>query len=242
MTQSHFGTLYGISAGPGDPELISLKGLNKLQSAPIVAFPAGVRESMGVAQRIITPWLRSHQTLLPLAFPMVQDLCQLTTAWHEAAQETLAYLRQGQDVAFVSEGDVSFYSTYTYLAQTIQQQCPEIQTFAIPGVCSPLAAVASLGIPLTIQRDRLAILPALYRLEDLEAALSWADVLVLMKVGSVYRQVWDYLKSFGLLAQSALVIQASLEAQKIYRDLRDYPDLDPPYFSLMIVTRSPMKF
>ncbi|WP_286132516.1 SAM-dependent methyltransferase [Leptolyngbya sp. O-77] len=35
------GTLYGVGAGPGDPELISVKGLRLLQSSPVVAFPAG---------------------------------------------------------------------------------------------------------------------------------------------------------------------------------------------------------
>ncbi|WP_353259538.1 SAM-dependent methyltransferase, partial [Prochlorothrix hollandica] len=35
------GTLYGISAGPGDPDLITVKGLRLLQHSPVVAFPAG---------------------------------------------------------------------------------------------------------------------------------------------------------------------------------------------------------
>lgn len=235
MTESQFGQLYGISVGPGDPELISLKGLKCLQSVPVVAFPAGIRSKTGIAQRIITPWLLEHQTLLPLKFPMVTELSHLKVAWREAAQQTLKYLTQGQDVAFVSEGDVNFYSTYTYLAQTVKERCPEVEVQAIPGVCSPLAAVAALGIPLTTQRDRLAVLPALYHVEELKQAAQWADVLVLMKVGSVYSQVWKILKDLRLLSSSALVIQASLEQQQVFTDLTQHPDLSPPYFSLMVV-------
>ena len=233
------GHLYGISAGPGDPDLISVKGLKRLQASPVVAFPAGIRRPVGVAQRIITPWLAPHQTLLPLEFPMVPDLEDWRMAWQVAARNTWAYLSQGQDVAFVSEGDVSFYSTYTYLAHTLTQQHPELVTTAIPGVCSPLASVASLGVPLTTLGDRLAVLPALYGLEQLHTLITWADVLVLMKVGSVYPQIWDQLAALNLLATSALVIHASQPQEQIFHDLTAHRELAPPYFSLMIVRLNP---
>ena len=34
------GTLYGLGIGPGDPELITLKALRRLQAVPVVAYPA----------------------------------------------------------------------------------------------------------------------------------------------------------------------------------------------------------
>ena len=44
------GTLYGISVGPGDPELITLKGLRILKEVPVVAFPAGSHGKPGIAR------------------------------------------------------------------------------------------------------------------------------------------------------------------------------------------------
>jgi precorrin-2/cobalt-factor-2 C20-methyltransferase len=75
------GKLYGIGVGPGDPELITLKGLRLLQSVPVVAFPAGVRGQPGIAQRIVTERLQAHQMQLALAFPYVQDGAVLLDAW-----------------------------------------------------------------------------------------------------------------------------------------------------------------
>ena len=49
----------------------------------------------------------------------------LTQAWQQAAEQVWQYLDIGQDVAFVCEGDISFYSTFTYLAQTLQQLHPQ---------------------------------------------------------------------------------------------------------------------
>ncbi|HCF30279.1 MAG TPA: precorrin-2 C(20)-methyltransferase [Cyanobacteria bacterium UBA11049] len=236
----NIGTLYGISVGPGDPELITLKGLRSLQKVPVVAFPAGIEGKPGMAQQIISPWLSQDVHLLALKFPYVQDMAVLTEAWQSAAEQVWKYLQIGQDVAFACEGDISFYSTFTYLAQTLQQMHPEAVIKLVPGVCSPMAAASVLGLPLTIRQERLVVLPALYHVGELEAVLDWADVVVLMKVSSVYEQVWKVLQQRSLLSQSWVVERATLPDMIIYADLSDRPTLKLPYFSLLIVqvTRS----
>ncbi len=229
------GTLYGISVGPGDPELITLKGLRSLQQVPVVAFPAGVEGKPGMAQQIISPWLSQQQQLLALKFPYVQDMVMLAEAWKEAAEQVWKYLEQGLDVAFACEGDISFYSTFTYLAQTLQQIHPEAVIELVPGVCSPMAAASVLGLPLTIRHQRLVVLPALYHIGELETVLDWADVVVLMKVSSVYEQVWKVLQQRALLSNSWVVERATLPDMVIHADISDRPNLKLPYFSLLIV-------
>lgn len=227
--------LYGISVGTGDPELITVKGLRYLQQAKIVAFPEGIQGKSGIAETIISRWLQSHQTLLPLKFPYVQDNQLLRQAWETAARQVLSYLQTGQDVTFACQGDIHFYSTFTYLAQTVQQLDPQVQIKTIPGVCSPMAAAAELGIPLTTRSQRLIILPTLYHLDELETALNSAEVVVLMKVSSLYPQVWELLEQKGLLASSSVVERATMPEQVIYHDLRDRAHLNLSYFSIMIV-------
>ncbi|WP_413279283.1 precorrin-2 C(20)-methyltransferase [Floridanema evergladense] len=228
------GTLYGISVGPGDPELITLKGLNLLKSVPVVAFPAGIGGKKGIAQTIVWQWI-CDRVQLALQFPYIQDEAGLNSAWQLAAQQVWEYLQRGEDVAFVCEGDISFYSTFTYLAATLQQQHPEVRVQTVPGVASPMAAASALGLPLTIRDQRLVILPALYRVEELEAVLNWADVVVLMKVSSVYPQVWQMLQQRDLLQHSYVVERATTAEQVVYDDLRDRSELKLHYFSLLIV-------
>lgn len=229
------GTLYGISVGSGEPELITLKGLRILKQSPVVAFPAGIEGKPGMAQQIVAQWLESHQVQLALTFPYVQDMVTLTQAWQIAAEQVWHYLDLGQDVAFVCEGDVSFYSTFTYLAQMLQQQHPESVVQTVPGVCSPMAAASVLGMPLAVRQERLAVLPALYNVGELETILDWADVVVLMKVSSVYPEVWEVLRQRQLLEHAVVVARATLPEQVIYENLCDRPTLKLPYFSLLIV-------
>lgn len=232
------GTLYGVSVGPGDSELITLKGLRILKQVPVVAFPAGIDGKPGIAQQIAKEWLMNDQVQLALTFPYVQDMVILTQAWQVAAEQVWHYLRIGQDVAFVCEGDVSFYSTFTYLAQMLQQLHPESVVETIPGVCSPMAVASVLGVPLTVRDQRLVVLPALYNVGELETSLDWADVVVLMKVSSVYPEVWEVLNRRHLLEHACVVERATLPEQVIYADLRDRATLKLPYFSLLIVNVS----
>ena len=229
------GTLYGIGVGPGNPESLTLKGLRILKQSPVVAFPAGIGGKPGFAQEIVAEWLREEQVQLPLTFPYVQDTDILMAAWQKAAEEVWYYLNLGQDVAFVCEGDVSFYSTFNYLAETLQQIEPTAVVEMIPGVSSPMAAAAAIGLPLTIRGDRLVVLPALYNMEELETIIKWADVIVLMKVSSVYEKVWQVLHRYQLLDNAWVVERVTLPNQAIYRDLRDRPTLNLSYFSLMII-------
>lgn len=244
--QPYSSTLYGLGVGPGDPELITIKALKVLQSAPVVAFPAGINGNPGVAEKIIEPWLQPTQVRLPLAFPYVLDDQQLLAAWQKAAETVLPYLAKG-DVAFACEGDVSFYGTFTYLAQALQQLNSDVNVQAIAGISSPMAAAAATHIPLTCQSDKLAILPALYSFCDseqadaaaneLETALDWADVVVLMKVGRVYPQVWKILNRRGLLARSLVIENATRPDEKVWIGLQNHPNLQLSYFSLLIVQR-----
>jgi precorrin-2/cobalt-factor-2 C20-methyltransferase len=231
----NIGTLYGISVGTGDPELITVKGLKILQATKVVAFPAGVGGKLGIAQQIVAPWVSLNQQQLALHFPYVQEQVMLEAAWKLAAEQVWQYLQSGEDVAFVCEGDVSFYSTFSYLAQTLQQIHPQVLVQSIPGVCSPMAAASVLGLPLTIAAERLVVLPAIYQIQELEAVLDWADVVVLMKVASVYEQVWQILNQRNLLERSRVVERATKPEMVIYNNLRDRPNLQLPYFSILIV-------
>ncbi len=231
------GTLWGVGVGTGDPELLTLKAVRLLQTTPVVAFPAGRQGRPGVAQSIIQNFVRSEQTQVPLYFPYVQDDALLATAWQQAAATVGDILLGGQDVVFVTEGDASFYSTFSYLAKGVRDRAPQVAIHTIPGICSPLAAAAQVGEPLTLLAQRLLVLPALYTVADLETSLDHAEVVVLMKVASVYRQVWQILQQRHLLAHSYVVVRATHPDQMIYTHLENWPNLELPYFSLLVINQ-----
>ena len=128
-----------------------------------------------------------------------------------------------------------FFSTFTYVADAVHRLAPLVEITTVPGVCSPLAAVATLKIPLAIAHEKIAILPALYDISELGNALDWADVVVLMKVASVFPKVWQQLAIANLLEHTSLVEWVGSPQERCYPTITDLANYTPPYFSILIV-------
>jgi precorrin-2/cobalt-factor-2 C20-methyltransferase len=67
------GTLFIVGVGPGDPELLTLKAVRILGTAPHVAFFAK-RGQTGHAARIAAAHLRADAEILHFAYPMTTEL------------------------------------------------------------------------------------------------------------------------------------------------------------------------
>jgi precorrin-2/cobalt-factor-2 C20-methyltransferase len=221
---------------------LTLKGLKILQTVAVVACPQNRQGEAGMAYGIVRPYLQSAQTIVPLHLPFVRDSAQLQEAWSAAGKTLVTYLEQGQDVAFITEGDASFYSTFSYVARAVQYLAPWVEITPVPGVCSPLAAVAALKMPLALGSEKIAILPALYDVAELNRALAWAEVVVVMKVAPVFSQVWQQLAAAELLEQSSLVEWVGSAQEKTYPSLVSLENHSPPYFSILIVRRHDYRF
>ncbi|APB34591.1 precorrin-2 methyltransferase [Gloeomargarita lithophora Alchichica-D10] len=228
------GKLYGIGCGPGDPEQITLQAWKILQRVPVVAVPQGRKNTPGVAAQIIQHHVPGTTRILPLEFAFSHDPATTTRLWERAVQNLLVPLQQGLDVAFVCEGDSSFYSTFTYIAQGLSAH-PEIEIQVIPGVCSPCAAAAAVGVPLVQQTERLLVIPAFRGWQEVASALTHAQVIVLLKMAGQYPEIWQGLNTNNLLTSSYVVEWVGWPQQRIYRGLASYPNLQLSYFSLMVI-------
>jgi len=89
------GTLYGISVGPGDPELIT----QRTAIAPTRGsmLPAGVQGKPGIAQQIVVNGC-IQTSATGFDFPLRARYGSANSSWQVAAQQVWQYLRQGQDV------------------------------------------------------------------------------------------------------------------------------------------------
>ncbi|MEM9244316.1 MAG: precorrin-2 C(20)-methyltransferase [Cyanobacteria bacterium P01_F01_bin.153] len=231
------GTLYGIGVGPGDPEWITVKGLRLLQSVQVVAVPQNRQGEPGLAFAIAQQYLRPHQTLITLKLPFTTNPAQLEAGWGQSMTTLMPHLRAGRNVAFLAEGDISFYSTFSHVARSAQQREPGLTIETVPGVCAPLAAASALNIPLSLWHEKVAILPALYEVSELDHALDWAEVVILMKVGSVFDLVWNCLSDRNLLDHACLVEWVGWPQQKTWVGWQDLQGYKPPYFSVAIIKR-----
>lgn len=221
------GILYGIGAGPGDPELLTLKAVRCLKEADVIAAPGkDVREAVAfrIAVQAVPELLEKE--LLPIDMPMVMDRKIMETAHRAGASALEQVLEQGKNIAFITLGDPTVYSTFTYLEAQVRKD--GYPTAYVSGVTSFCAAAAALRVPLAEWQEPLHIIPAVHR--NLEE-LSGPGSCVLMKSGRRLREVKESLKASGRRVFAA--VNVGMEDEALYRTAEEIPD-DAGYFSLII--------
>ena len=181
-----YGTLYGVGVGPGAPDLLTLRAVDVLKKAQVLAMPRSSDYGASMAWKIVKPVIGEieGQERLFLTFPMNKDPERLQPAWDKAFQAIGERLEKGLSVAFATEGDPSLYSTFIYLQREAPKRWPGIEIIVVPGVSSIAAVPSVTGIPLADGQERIAIIPANYGVDDLPALLASFDTTILMKIGS----------------------------------------------------------
>ena len=225
------GTLYGVSVGPGDPELMTLKAVRCIEQCPVLAAPqtaAGRMLALDIAKGAVDV---SGKIILPLHFAMSRDSEVLKASHAAAADAVRAHLDAGRDVALLNLGDVSIYATYGYLEEILTAR--GYAAVRIAGVPSFCAAAARLGQSLTGGMEQpLTIAPG----RHVEQVLAAPGAKVLMKTGRHLPKTLDALRERGLLANSAMVCNCGLPDEAVFPALTDYdPAQDAGYFATILV-------
>lgn len=115
--------LIGISLGPGDPELLTLKAAAALKSCNRVFVPGEM------AADLVRPYAQPEL----LDFPMIQDQGELERIWKKNAA-IVAEAASSASAAFACIGDVNTFSTFSHLERMIRENYGDIEIQTIPGV------------------------------------------------------------------------------------------------------------
>lgn len=227
------GTFYGVSVGPGDPELLTLQAVRLIRRCPVLAAPqtsSGQMLALDIARSALGEALNG-KTIVPLHFAMSRDPAVLAASHAQAAQAVRPFLDAGQDVAMLNLGDVSIYATFGYLQSLLQAE--GYATAMAAGVPSFCAAAARLNVPLTGGMDvPLTVAPGGWAGRVLEMP----GTKVLMKTGRQLPALLDTLRQAGKLKKSALVCNCGLPDEQVYPDLsRSQPDVPAGYFATVLV-------
>ena len=236
------GTFYGIGVGPGDPELITVKALKIIKSCPVIAAPRTGNGDMVALDIVWRTGILSESAeiaeefdkkILAMDFTMDKDPAKRKENYRKNAEAAARYLDNGQDVAMVTLGDVSLYSTVHYIADELISRGYEI--IMVPGVPSFSAAAASLAIPLAEMDAPVHIIPSVRNNSD--DYLDLPGTKVLMKAGRHLHRTLDELDRRGLLDVTSLAVNCGMDDEILIKKLGDDEPLPDKtgYFTTVIV-------
>lgn len=226
---------YGIGIGPGDSGLVTVKASQILKELDIIYTPEAKKNDKSLALSIAEPYFGETLEIKQRHFPMVRDRSLKEGQWKEIAEEIVLDVQGGKTVGFITLGDPMVFSTYSYLLDIIGNR---IETRTIPGVTSYNSIASEVGIPLVMDEESFAVVPATAGLDRLKAALKIHETVVVMKVANHLKEVLPLLRDLELLETSFLVSNSSTKKQSVRKGLNDLsPDEKLSYFTTMIVKR-----
>ncbi|WP_283621019.1 cobalt-factor II C(20)-methyltransferase [Limosilactobacillus avium] len=227
-------SFYGIGVGPGDSKLLTVKAVDTIKQLDVLYTPQAHRSSKSVAERIASPYLTADLVIKRRHFPMVNDWSAKVTCWRKIADEIKADVQNGQNVGFLTLGDPSVYSTFSYIANMLKE---EINVQTIAGVSAFSQIAASLSLPLMLDEESLEVIPATAEKEKLTQVIDLNDNVVIMKIATNFKTVYQILQKRGLLEKTVVVENASMAEQHIKR-LADYSANDKlPYFTTALLKK-----
>ena len=163
---------------------------------------------------------------------MVRDHAALDGAYERNADLVCAALDGGKDVAFITLGDPTVYSTYLYLHKKVAARGYDAQI--IPGVPSFCAVAAKLNMALCEKSERLLIVPASHK--DVSDCLDLDANLVFMKAGKEIGALKNTLEEHGLLGRASLVANCGMEGELVCPRFADLEE-GSGYFSVVLVKK-----
>jgi precorrin-2/cobalt-factor-2 C20-methyltransferase len=236
------GKLYVVGVGPGDPELLTIKGMRVLQSVSCVCVPKGREKGSSLALSIVRRIIDlGDREIIEAHFPMKKTKNpshgeELDAKWDQTVRTVSERLGKGIDIAFITIGDPTIYSTFFYLYDRLVETTPDLDVEIVPGVSSINASAALAKISLGLADEKIAVLPATYA-ENLREILQTFDTVVLMKVHRVFGRILRILDDLQLTPHAVCVSRAGMEDEKIFTDIRAIKEEDMNYFSMVIVRK-----
>ncbi len=202
--------VYFIGAGPGDPELITLKGRRLLDEADVVIY----------AGSLVNP------ALLDGIKADIHDSAGMTL--DEIINLIKTSVDKGKKVARLHTGDTSFYSAISEQIEKLREL--NIEYEVIPGVSSATAGAAMLGQELTIPEISQTVI--LTRMEGRtpvpeeeklsELAKHQASMVIFLSAGMIEKVRDELLTGYPEDTPVVVIEKVSWPEQKIVRGtLRD---------------------
>jgi uroporphyrin-III C-methyltransferase len=192
------GKVYLVGAGPGDPELLTLKAVRMLAQADVVLHDAlvsrEVLQMISPAAEVIDVGKRAGRKLL------TQD---------EINALVVSYAQTRKTVVRLKGGDPSIFGRAGEEIEALRRASVEYEI--VPGITAALGAAAAAGISLTDRRIASQILLTTFSRGTDGSVMDWgavtsATTLVLYMPGAEYAEVSTRLLEGGLPADLPCVI------------------------------------
>lgn len=196
-----------VGAGPGDPDLMTVKGRRLLEEADTVVYAGSLMpEALRTLAKPGSQWHDSAKLALGEFMPLLVDAA-----------------KAGKKAVRLASGDPAIYGALGEMAEWLEREGVEYEV--VPGVSSFLAAAAALGRELTVPDVAQTIIltrsegrtgmPDREKLADL--ASHRTTLIIFLSAQVIHKIVQDLLSAYPEDTPVAVVHRVSWPDQKVVR-------------------------
>ncbi|MCF6523332.1 precorrin-2 C(20)-methyltransferase [Streptomyces sp. JJ36] len=226
--------LVGVGVGPGDPELVTVKGVRALRESAAVVVPVMEDGGTGRAEATVLHHVDAAKVVrVVFALNERSDRARREAAWDAAGERVAGLLREHGTVAFATIGDPNVYSTFGYLAQTARDLVPGLAVETVPGITAMQDLAARSGAVLTEGTEPLTLVPVTAGTGVLREALDGPGTVVAYKFGRLAAEVAGALEETGRTQGSVWGSALGLPGESI-RPAASLADGPLPYLSTLL--------
>ena len=167
---------------------------------------------------------------------MTADESLLEQHWREAAGVIARHLSKGRDGAFVTLGDPTLYSTFTYILKQLRDLNLDIPVEIVPGISAVNAISSTLQQALAEGKEDLVISPALQDQAALNNLIGQFDNIVLM-AGRQIDKICRALEEKGQDKQAFVVSRCGFADAAIHSDIFALRGKEMDYLSTVIIKK-----
>ena len=231
---------YGVGIGPGESELITLKGYRVLKEAEVIFAPKASIKTESLAKDIVEKVIGNSKSFIEIEFPMTKNKEDLRDRYNNAAQMIYEKVRDGARGAYLTIGDPLLYSTYIYLLKALKKIAPELKIETIPGISAYTALASKLNFSLAEKDERICICPAPQSMIALKQVIENNDTIIIMKVSKKLPEVIQLLKEMDLFENTVFGSRVGMENEKLFSFKESLPLLSDKagYLSTIIVRKN----
>ena len=224
------GKISGVSLGPGEAELITLKALKALQEADIIYCPGTQTKSR--SRDILQALPINMERVRLFHVPMSKDRTLANQTYDSICTEIAALVATGKNIAITAEGDSGFYSSVNYMFDKLASMNLPVTTIA--GVPAFIAAGAISGLHIVKQEEKLVVLPGIITAEELDSLLTSSHVVVIMKLSQCTSEIHRFMQ-INRQHEFHYYENVGTINELHSTNYEDIIQKDYPYFSLMII-------
>lgn len=225
-----------VSLGPGDPELITIKGFKTLQNVDVILCPSTLTKDgreLSRSEDIVVSLGIDICKVRRFVVPMSRDREQTLNAYRRVAQLAVDYVASGQSVAITAEGDAGFYSSAQYIDEYVNML--GVETDRVSGVPAFIDCARLAHVPMVSGDSSMEVISRVDSVEMLLSRMSEDKSIVLMKISQWEQTIKEaiqrsdnhqfiYIESCGVSDKEFVLTERDEILERKF-----------PYFSIIII-------